>query len=410
MLRPTYLSIGTGIAAVGAAMVLATQYGSLTANPAHSTVREFHPAAFNFSEIYPWVVGPAASPSSSGAASLSAAGDSAGVAAAGALQAVNQLGPLAFGLDSIRAFSANQAPPGSNAATANYTNMDQWVTGIAGLASSTGALGFTDNATAYDPFVGTHAGVLQTANQLGPFVFDLNVLKAIGLTQAPSGTVLASGQPDNFSAVDIGRWTAGIPGVITNTGTTGFVTYQDFGAGPIADYRVGGLHTTTQIGSTTFDFNVLPAISTGIIPPGISFSMAPDMTAANTPFAASTPPPPGVVQPNGGLPAPAAASAPTAGDPALAGPVEEIPIQTTRINDTKPLVVIPGVNGAPLAKTPTSGTTGATGSDPFDPWKPLKPITDVIGAVNGTKPTTEGPSAGDTGGPSAGGGEGSGTG
>src|SRR4051812_47327549 len=306
MLRTSYLAIGPGIAAVGAAVLLATHHGSPTTATEQATVRDFLPVAFNYSKLYPWVVGPAASPASTGAASLFAAGDDAGVATAEAVKAVNQFGPMAFGLDSIRAFTFNQAPPGSHAATANYTDMDQWVSGIAGFASSTGALGFTDNATAYDPFVGTHAGVLQTTNQLGPMIFDLNVLKAIGLTQAPSGTVLASGQPDNFSAVDIGRWTAGIPGVITNSGTTGFVTYQDFGAGPIADYRVGGLHTTTTVGSNSFDFNVLPAISTGIIPPGISFGMSPDMTAANTPFAPFTPPTPGVVQPNGGLPAPAA--------------------------------------------------------------------------------------------------------
>ena len=405
MLSLKYLSIAPGIAAVGGAVLLATQYGSLTATAEQPTVREFSPAAqpfpLDFSKIYPWTVGSGTPTSSSGAAVWSAFTDGATAAASGTLQAVNQFGPLSFGLDSIRAFSANQAPPGSNASTANYTNMDQWVMGIAGLASSTGALGFTDNATAYDPFVGTHAGVLQTANQLGPAFFNLNVLKAIGLTQAPSGTVLPSGQPDNFSAVDIGRWSGGIPGVITNTGTTGFVTYQDFGAGPIADYRIGGLRTTTQIGGATFDFNVLPAISTGIVPPSFSFSMAPDMTAANTPFAPSSPPPPGVVQPNGGLPAPAPFSAPAVSSAAVVEePVAESP--SSRINDTKPIVVIPGVNGAPLAKTPTGGTPGGTGRDPFDPWKQLKPVTDVIDAYNGTKPATGGTGA-DTGSDTGGG-------
>jgi hypothetical protein len=88
--------------------------------------------------------------------------------------------------------------------------MDQWVTGVAGLANSTGALGFTDNLAAWDPILATHAGVLQTANNVGPFFFNLNVLKAIGFTQAAGGGLLPipNGLNDNFSAVDIGRWSA----------------------------------------------------------------------------------------------------------------------------------------------------------------------------------------------------------
>jgi hypothetical protein len=420
--RSRYFSIGSGIAAVGAAVLLLPQFGSSTATAGHPTVRGFHPTAFgvNIGKIYPWTAGSGTPASSSGAAALAAVVDSATVAASSALQAVNQLGPLAFDLNSIRAFSANQAPPGSQPSTVNYTDMDQWVTGVPGLANSVGALGFTDNAAAYDPFVATHAGVLQTANQVGPFVFDLNVLKAIGLTQAPSGTVLPSGQPDNFSAVDIGRWTAGIPGVITNAGTTGFVTYQAFGAGPISDHRVGGLHTTTHVGSMTFDFNFLPSISTGIIPPGISFSMAPDMTAANTPFAPSSPPPPGVVQPMGGLPDPPAIAAPAPApvavhrtaviDPAPADASEETPqIQTTRLDDTKPEPAIPGVNGAPLDRTPKAGNTSVSGGYPINPFKPVTDIiTKGLEAFTGKKPTTGGSGADHGAGDGIGGGGGTG--
>ncbi len=316
MIRTVCCLSSVGIAAAGAVALLLPLYGLSTANPAPRPIPEVRSAAFSFGEIYPWVVAPSPSTSTAGAvalsaAALTAAGGALQVAANGALQTVNQLGPLAFDLNSVRAFSASQPPPGSNTATANYTDMDQWVTGVAGLASSTGALGFSDNLASWDPIIATHAGVLQTANQVGPAFFNLNVLKAIGFTQAPGGGLLAlpNGLNDNFSAVDIGRWSAGIPGLITNTGTTGFVTSTNFTGGPPNDYRIGGLHTTTQVGPMTFDFNFLPSISTSLGPPSISFSLAPDMTAGNTPFAGITPPTPGVVQPGGGLPVPAAVPA-----------------------------------------------------------------------------------------------------
>ncbi|WP_155948497.1 hypothetical protein [Mycobacterium sp. URHB0044] len=402
MIRTVCCFSGTGIAAVGAGALLLTHYALSTANPAPVTIPEVRPV-FSFSQIYPWVVAPDPSTSTAGAAALSAAaGAAAGgnfaTGATGALQAANQLGPLAFGLDSLRAFSASQPPPGSNTATANYTQMDQWVTGVVGLASSTGAVGFTDNAASWDPIIGTHAGVLQTSNQLGPAFFNLNVLKAIGFTQAPGGGLLPipNGLNDNFSAVDIGRWSAGIPGVITNTGTTGFVTSDNFTGGPPNDFRIGGLHTTTQVGSMTFDFNVLPAITTNAGPSFISFAMAPDMTAGSTPFAPLTPPPPGVVQPGGGLPVPAPVPVTLAAPASSARSVEaapetsadetETPVsKTSRVNDEKSTPVIPGVNGAPPVK-PSTTASDAAGSNPF------KPVTDFIsngfGAFTGNRPET----------------------
>ena len=431
MIRTVSCFSSIGIAAAGAVALLSTHYGLFTANPAPRTIPEVQPAAFSFSQIYPWVVAPGPATSSAGAVALSAsalnaAGGALQVAGKGALQTVNQLGPLVFDLNSVRAFSASQPPPGSNTATGNYTDMDQWVTGLPGLASSTGALGFTDNVAAWDPIIGTHAGVLQTANQVGPAFFNLNVLKAIGFTQAPGGGLLPlpNGLNDNFSAVDIGRWSAGIPGVITNTGTTGFVTSTNFTGGPPNDFRIGGLHTTTQVGSMAFDFNVLPSISLG--PGGISFSLAPDMTAAPTPFAGITPPTPGVVQPGGGVPIPLAApvsplAVSSSAPAALVDDTETPTSDTSRVSAPKPTVVIPGVNGAPLAKPPT-GTSGVTGGTPFNPLSPFKPITDVItngiGAVTGIRPgtasgtdTTGAPSGAGTGGPSGGadsGGDGSG--
>lgn len=398
MFGSKYFSLGSGIAAAGAVALLATHYGSLGATTEQPTAREFRPAAqpidIDYTKIYPWAAG-SAPVGTAGAATVTVFKDSTALLTSAALQTANEVGPLTFDLNSIKAFSANQAPPGSTAGTVNYTDMNEWTTGIAGLASSTGALGLAENGVSYDPYVGTHTGVLQTANNFGPAFFNLNVLKAIGFTQAPTGAVLTSGQPDNFSAVDIGRWSAGIPGVITNTGTTGFVTYQDFGNGPISDFRMGGLHTTTQIGSATFDFNFLPAISTGILPPSIAFSFAPDMTAVNTPFAANTPPTPGVVQPFGGLPVPAT----VASKPAPTKAVPQISdVQPARIADTEPDVAIPGVNGVPLAKTPKTDSEGG-GQNPTNPFKPFQAATDAITSgirtVTGQNPTGGG-STGDT--------------
>lgn len=425
MLKTVCRSGSIGIATVGAGALLLGGHGSLAAEPGQRAMPEVQPTAnASFYRLFPWAVAPSPSTSTTGAAAVSAVVTDAAAGVRGALQTVNQLGPIKFDLDSLRSFSASGPPPGSTAGTANYTQMDQWMAGVTGLISSTGALGFTDNAVSYDPYVATHAGVLQMANRVGPFVFDLNVLKAIGFTQAPTGQTGVNGQPDNFSSVDIGRWTAGIPGVFTNSGTTGFVTYQDFANGPFYDYRVGGLHTVTQIGPMTFEFKFLPYVKTGLLlPPTLSFGLAPGMTAANTPFALFTPPTPGVVQPNGGLPvppavapaapAPAPAPAPAAvaaapepaaepepaataeraatGSEALAqDSVEETAASETTASETtqtsvkKPATVMPGVNGAPLAKPPTTAKSGAPGSNPFKPIKDM--ITNGIGAITGKRP------------------------
>lgn len=429
---------GVGITAIGAGALLVAGYSLPLANP-EPTVREVQPTAnFSFEEMLPWVVAPSPTTSTAGAAAVSAVVTDTAAAVNGTLETVNRLGPLRFDLNSLRSFSAAGPPPGSTAGTANYTQMDEWVSGIAGLASSTGAIGFTDNAVSYDPYVATHAGVLQTANRLGPLVFDLNVLKAIGFTQAPTGQTGINGQPDNFSSVDIGRWTAGIPGIITNSGTTGFVTYQDFANGPFYDYRVGGLSTTTQIGPMSFGFNFLPFISTGILlPPTLTFGLSPNMTAANTPFAPFTPPTPGIVQPNGGLPLPpnvVAISAPApavAADEAVSAPAEttvstattdtvdetaaaeapapETPAVTPEVDEVtteEPPVVIPGVNGAPLDRPSTSPTSGSGGRAPFTPFKPFTDaISNGIGALTGNRFAAPA-GAGSPGGADAGGGAG----
>lgn len=428
MLKTVCRSGSVGIATVGAGALLFAGHSSLGADHAQSTVVDVQPTAnFSFYRLIPWAVAPSPSTSSTGDAAVSAVVTDAAAGVRGALQTVNRLGPFSFDLDSLRSLTASGPPPGSTAGTANYTQMDQWMAGITGLASSTGAIGFTDNAVSYNPYIATHAGVLQMANRVGPMVFDLNVLKAIGFTQAPDGEVGVNGQPDNFSSVDIGRWRVGIPGLFTNSGTTGFVTYQDFANGPFYDYRVGGLQTTTQIGPMSIGFSFLPFVSTGILlPPTLSFGLSPDMTAINTPFLPFTPPPPGVVQPNGGLPVPpavtpepapepepVAARAAATADPeptasaeptAPAEPVETVSevsvdnsveegldTETSALEAEEPETVIPGVNGAPLADSPTTGKSGVRGNNPFTSFKPFKPIADAINngisAITGKRST-----------------------
>jgi hypothetical protein len=256
---------------------------------------------------------------------------------------------------------------------------------------------------------------------------------------------LPSGRIDNISAVDIGRWSAGIAGIITNTGTVGFVTSEDFTGGPLTHYRVGGLQTTTQIGPLAFNFNFLPTISGGFAPPHISFGLAPNMTAANTPFAPFTPPTPGIVQPNGGLPVPPTVAALSAPAPAVAAdeppasstlaaldggandvaarnavdettapeaPATEAPAVTpdTSVTAEEPAVVIPGVNGAPLNKPSTTSPSGSGGGKPFQPFKPFTDaISNGIGALTGNRFAAPG-GAGSPGGADAGSATGTGTG
>jgi hypothetical protein len=406
MFRTGYLSVSMGVASLGAAVLLFAPAGGITAIHKPPTVPDIHPAAaigsqpFNF--IYPWMVGLAGLGGSTGAVGGNAnsafgGGGGGAVGGGGTLQTANQFGPFTFDLNSIRAFSASQLPPGATPPggqpiNINTINMDQWAVGLAGLASSTGVTGWTANS-AFGNTGGfaNYAGVLQTANRVGPFVFDLNVLKAVSFSQATNGTPLNGRAPDNVSAVDIGRWTVGIPGLISNTGTTGFVTGSDFGAGPVAANWVGGLHTTTQIGPMTFDFNFLPAISASDPPFTFNFGLAPDLTAANTPFAASSPPPPGTVTPLVSDPAPVATR--LVSDPPPADPTEDAPkTGTARISAaTTPKPEIPGVNGAPLATTPKTGTPGST-DNPFSPFTDM--ITNGIAAFTGTP--TGAPSTGTT--------------
>ena len=412
MFGTSSLSVGAGVTAVGAAALLISQYGSVAATPEAATAPAIRTAAlpleFNVNQTFPWALAPAAAISSAGAATVSAVSQYAngfkfGVGAA--LQTANQLGPLTFGLNSIKSITAQQGPNGQQPASINVTDLDQWALGLAGLANSAGAIGFVDNVAWYDPFIGTHAGFLQTANNLGPAFFNLNVLKAIGLTQAPqasSGNVLGSGQPDDWSAVDIGRWSAGIPGIITNTGTTGFVYSMDFGNGPINTYFAGGLHTTTTIGSMVFDFKFIPSIRTSLFPLGLVISLAPDLTAAETEFATINPPPPGTINPPVTNPLPLAKSAPSAvtalSAPATSTVTEPPPAATegadasatkvaniettevaettpkvddtpTKVDETTPKVEIPGVNGVPLSGAPSTKPAGSGRNDPFQPLR-----------------------------------------
>jgi hypothetical protein len=417
MLTTRYFAASIGAGAVGAAVLLAGHNAPSAATPQRTLASDVRLSAqaFNLAQVFPWAVGP-----STGAAAVSGVLDpntgamAPAVAAASALRSMNTLGPVALTVNSIRSISANPAPPGSPLTTTNYTQMDEWSGGFAGLMTSRGALGFTDNTEHYDPLGINHAGVLQVANTLGPAFFDLNVLKAIGFFQGPGGTILPTGHPDNISAVDIGRWNAGIPGLVTNSGTTGFVTIQNTGDGSLSDYRVGGLHTRTQVGSMTFDVNVLPFLATGIIPPAFSFGLSPDMTAADTMFAGLTPPTPGTVQPNGGLPVPpivtSATSAPVTAPPLAPAPTPlvstvatepeaETPVvETARTTSSEPKEAIPGVNGAPLAKTPPKASPTGGSSTPINPFAPLKPFSDMIksgiSSFTGTGPASSGVSGG----------------
>jgi hypothetical protein len=92
-------------------------------------------------------------------------------------------------------------------------------------------------------------------------------------------------------------------------------------------------------------------------------------------------PAPVPVAPLAPTPFAAASSAPVA----LVDETETPKSETSRVSDPRPKTVIPGVNGAPIAKPPT-GTSSPTGGDPFSPFKPITDaITNGIGAITGPR-------------------------
>lgn len=204
--------------------------------------------------------------------------------AASVLGTVNQLGPLTYILNNLGTIRFSNPPdptaPAGSRPDFHAADMNTWLAGLAGVTQSAGSTGWIVNNTfgSSDGGVADATGLLQTANNFGPAFFNLNVLKSMAFVQAPNGTVLPDGQLDAIHATDIGQWAAGIPGLITNTGTTGFVADRGFGIGYGTAGWVGGLQTTTTIGSFSFTFDFLPSVGFGAPPPTM------------TPFASSPPP------------------------------------------------------------------------------------------------------------------------
>lgn len=397
------IELGTGMMCASAVALLVVPFGSQPATPGAQVTagvrNAAQPLAFDIGRSYPWSVGQGTPINSSGAATAAIRGliddVNAAMGASGGLATSNHLGPAFLDLESLRTLAFSQATPSGEPTRINVSDGERWSTGITGLANSTGFVGATTNAALGDPLLADYAGVLQTSNNFGPAFFNLNVLKAVSFTQAPPGAVLPSGALDNAAAVDIGRWSAGVPGIITNTGTTGFVTYRDFGAGPVTDHWVGGLHTTTQVGSMVFDFKFLPAITARTPGPGISFSLAPALTPAGTPFV--EPPAPGIIEglPNTPAQAPvAAAQAPVSAAPDVNDVRSPIPatntnsVSTSRAGSTTD-PVIPGVNGAPLERATGPASRRDSGGRSADPFKQIADaVTKSISTFTGGNKTT----------------------
>ena len=283
------------------AAIAAIVDGHTTAVLARMAGGQADPIAVNAGDITLWViplVGLGGSTANAGwAVNYTFGGPDGGtIDASSALQTANQLGPLAFFLNNLGTISFSNTPdptaPAGNRPVFNAGNMTTWLAGLAGLASSTGTVGWTVNNTfgSGDGGIADATGILRTANQLGPMVFNLNVLKSMTFTQAPNGTTLPNGQLDTIRAVDIGQWVVGIPGIFANTGTVGFVADFSSGVGNPTFGWIGGLQTTTQIGPFTFTFNFLPAIGFGAPPPTMTPFPSGPSTAAVTTFASDPPP------------------------------------------------------------------------------------------------------------------------
>ncbi|MCG5432573.1 hypothetical protein LV457_09770 [Mycobacterium sp. MYCO198283] len=233
--------------------------------------------------------------------------DGPAVDAVQAWQVLNTLGPLAFGGGNFGTVLFNQNPdptaPSGARPVFNAANMGTWLASLGDLGGSNGTIGWILNNTfgSGDGGIADATGLLQTTNRLGPAVFNLNVLKYINFVQPPNGETLPDGQLDAVRAVDIGQWEAGIPGLLYNTGTTGFVTNRSVGVGlGNADF-IGGLQTTLYVGPVAFTFNFLPSGGFSplrFVPSAASFAdpttpagvISVTSATAPTPVAAAAPP------------------------------------------------------------------------------------------------------------------------
>jgi hypothetical protein len=313
---------------------------------------------------------------------------------AGALENANQFGPLTFNLGNHGTISLIVTPSETNPTGTqpvfNAGDIGSWTVGLADLIGSTGNTGWTANNTfgGGNGGIADVAGILSTANRLGPAVFNLNVLKALAFTQPPNGRVLENRQLDDIHAVDLGQWEAGIPGLITNTGTTGFIADWGYGNGLGTGYWTGGLQTTTQIGPLSFTLTVVPAISfDGTAPPGtnpfsftpgISFSIGTGDQAAGAqaaPLAAAR------VQPSA---TPSKVSAPptaAAIAPAAASLGTTTPSLVSAATKTSP-----AANGRQASPTQITGQTPAVTTSPLGAG-PTTPSSAQESATVGTLPT-----------------------
>jgi hypothetical protein len=254
---------------------VATHYAAMLADPADvpaaiaAIINGYTPSGYDH-DITLWAVplGGLGQSGSNAGWTLNPFGGPAGelFGAAGALQTTNQFGPLTFDFGNHGTISLsvipNEANPTGGQPIFNAGDIASWTAGLPGLLGSTGNTGWTVNNTFGGGNGGIFdvAGILQTANQFGPAVFNLNVVKAVNFTQPLNGTLLANGQLDDIHAVDIGQWVVGIPGLFSNTGTTGFIADWGYGNGLGTGYWTGGLQTTTQIGPFSFTFTFFPTI------------------------------------------------------------------------------------------------------------------------------------------------------
>ncbi|MDT5013821.1 MAG: hypothetical protein QOH57_5438 [Mycobacterium sp.] len=398
MMRVRYLSVRIGVASVGAAALLFATPGSFTAKAPSRTIPEIRSAASVGTPLVtleagniPYVVGLAGLGGSIGGLGwtvdpdLGPGGNT--INTASVVQTANQLGPATLNFSDVKNINFSLTPSATNPTGSQPVfhagDTAPWVVGMAGLGESTGTLEGAVNNTfgGGNGGIADAAGSLQTANRLGPAFFDLNVLKAITFTQPVNGAVLPNGQTDDIRAVDIGRWQAGIPGVITNTGTTGFVIDRGYGVNFGTLDASGGLHTTTQIGSQTFDFDLLPAISF----PSFAFSPSGN-TLVSDPPPNSVSPLPGISPDPGARTAEAAPSAgsteisPSSLSPGSVG-------SNPRTIGPGPNAPIPASNGfAPRTVgtgAPSPGTLTGLPSLPGLPGVPDLPKM-VTGALSGT--------------------------
>jgi hypothetical protein len=179
-----------------------------------------------------------------------------------------------------------------------------WWFDLGGIAGSTGNIG--GKAFFHSGPYGTQTGVIGTLQQsthIGPAYFNLDVVKSATFTYVPGtpatpgghgpcdhpghGGTAATGPKAALNLVDIGVWSAGIPGFVEWYGKLGFTsdTLVDENGVSFNWKGVNKQYVSIGGGLLTFGFDFQPSFSFHVPTPGVNLAapLAPILAPGSTP-------------------------------------------------------------------------------------------------------------------------------